>query len=237
MPPDFFPCSESVLLLSWGNRIDPALHEEVQGLYEALRARALPGVLDFIPAYSSLAVVLDLGYFDRHFPGASALKIAQAWVEETMQALPEGRRSDAPVRRLRIPVCYEPAFGPDLPALAGQRALRPEDVIAWHTATVYKVYMLGFLPGFAYMGVLDERIAAPRLRHPRRQVPAGSVGIAGRQTGIYPLDAPGGWNLIGRTPLRMFDAARAEPVYLRPGDEITFYPISSAVFDQIAQSL
>jgi inhibitor of KinA len=237
MPPDFFPCSESVLLLSWGNRIDPALHEQVQGLYAALHARALPGVLDYVPAYSSLAVVLDPAYFDRHYPGASALKIAQTWVEETLQALPEGSRNEAPARWLRIPVCYEGAYGPDLPALAGQLALQPEEIVALHTAITYKVYMLGFLPGFAYMGVLDDRIVAPRLSRPRRQVPAGSVGIAGRQTGIYPLDAPGGWNLIGRSPLRMFDAARAEPVYLRPGDEITFYPVSSAEFAQMAQPL
>jgi inhibitor of KinA len=238
MTPAFISSAESVLLLSWGNRIDPLLHAQVQALYVALRARALPGVLDYIPAYSTLAIVLDLAHFDRYYPGDSALQIAQTWVEDTLRALPEGPRAAAqPARRLRIPVCYEPDFGPDLSALAAQRRMLPSELVALHTATVYQVYLLGFLPGFAYMGTLDERIAAPRLPRPRRLAPAGSVGIAGRQTGIYPLDSPGGWNLIGRTPLRMFDAARAEPVYLRPGDEVTFYPVSSAEFDQIAQSL
>ncbi|MGI9161111.1 MAG: 5-oxoprolinase subunit PxpB [Saprospiraceae bacterium] len=232
----FIPCAESVLLVSWGNRIDPLLHAQVQALYEALRARALPGILDYIPAYSTLAIVLDLAYFDQHYPGHAALHVAQTWVEDTLRALPAGPRVALPARRLRIPVCYEPEYGPDLLTLAAQLEMRPAELVALHTATDYQVYMLGFLPGFAYMGILDEQIAAPRLPRPRRLAPAGSVGIAGRQTGIYPLDSPGGWNLIGRTPLRMFDAARAEPVYLRPGDEITFYPVSSAEFDQIAQS-
>jgi inhibitor of KinA len=237
MTPAFIPCAESVLLLSWGNRIDSLLHAQVQALYAALRARALPGILDYIPAYSTLAIVLDLVYFDQQYPGGSALQIAQTWVEDTLRALPESSRAAAlPARQLRIPVCYEPEYGPDLLTLAGQLKMRPAELVALHTSTVYQVYMLGFLPGFAYMGILDERIAAPRLPRPRRLAPAGSVGIAGRQTGIYPLDSPGGWNLIGRTPLRMFDAARAEPVYLRPGDEITFYPVSSAEFDHIAQS-
>jgi inhibitor of KinA len=130
---------------------------------------------------------------------------------------------------IRIPVCYDPAFAPDMIRLSAAKKCTPEELIGLHTAATYKVYMLGFLPGFAYMGGTDERIAMPRKPQPVK-VMAGSVGIAGRQTGIYPLDSPGGWHIIGRTPLRMFDPAAKKPVLLNTGDRVQFYTISKNEF-------
>jgi inhibitor of KinA len=134
-------------------------------------------------------------------------------------------------RILEIPVCYAKPFAPDLETLALQNQLTTEEVIQLHTAKVYRVYMIGFLPGFAYMGKVDHRIAAPRKSQPRTNIPAGSVGIAGEQTGIYPLVSPGGWNIIGQTPLKLFDAARPDPVLFQPGDRVHFYSISQNEFE------
>jgi inhibitor of KinA len=130
-----------------------------------------------------------------------------------------------PPRIVEIPVCYGGAFGPDLDDVAERHGLGSDDVVAIHTSGEYLVYMVGFMPGFAYLGGLDERIATPRRRSPRTAVPAGTVGIGGQQTGVYPLVSPGGWNLIGRTPLRIFDPARDEPTLLATGDRVRFRAI------------
>jgi inhibitor of KinA len=134
-------------------------------------------------------------------------------------------------RTLKIPVCYEAAFAPDLAELATEKNLTTDEVIRLHTNTVYRVYMIGFLPGFPYMGKVDGRMATPRRSSPRTSIPAGSVGIAGEQTGIYPLSSPGGWNIIGRTPIRLFDKDRPEPVLLQPGDAVQFYSITEDEFN------
>jgi inhibitor of KinA len=131
---------------------------------------------------------------------------------------------------MRIPVCYAKTFAPDLEDLALQNKISQEEVIRIHTSATYRVYMIGFLPGFAYMGRVDERIVTPRRSQPRTMVPAGSVGIAGEQTGIYPFASPGGWNIIGQTPVALFDVKRKQPVLLQPGDEVTFYSITEHEF-------
>jgi inhibitor of KinA len=136
-----------------------------------------------------------------------------------------------PVSRLiRIPVCYAEAYAPDLASLAALHGISSEEVIAIHSAARYRVYMIGFLPGFPYMATVDKKIQTPRLAKPRTRVSAGAVGIAGAQTGIYPSDSPGGWQLIGQTPLKLFDVAKDNPVLLQPGDEVQFYPISIEAF-------
>lgn len=132
---------------------------------------------------------------------------------------------------VRIPVCYDSSLGPDLVSLANTHGLSAEEVIQIHTSRLYSVYMLGFLPGFAYMGTVDPRIQTPRRAAPRTQVPAGSVGIAGMQTGIYPLASPGGWQLIGRTPLPVFQPDASSPSLLQPGDHVQFYPITLQAFE------
>jgi inhibitor of KinA len=227
------PLAEYALLVHWGNRIDPLLHDAVQALYRTLLAASLPGLRDLVPAYGSLTLVLDPDWFDRAHPGTDPLLIARSWVDAALSAPVSDKVADT--RTVEIPVCYEGAFAPDLEALAERAGQSVADVIALHTAAVYRVYLLGFLPGFAYMGTVNAHIAAPRLARPRVRVPVGSVGIAGRQTGIYPLESPGGWNLIGRTPLRLFDPHRPEPVLLRSGDQVRFRAIGVETFHQIEQ--
>lgn len=235
MLPHFSPLAEHALLVQWGNRIDPTLNDTVQRLYRALSAMALPGLHAIVPAYSTLALVLAPDYFDRHFPEADPLLVAQGWVEAALKS--PGSFEAVVGRPVDIPVCYEGNFAPDLERLAAWSGMTVSEIIAHHTRPEYRVYLIGFLPGFAYMGAVDNRIAAPRLARPRERVPAGSVGIAGRQTGVYPLESPGGWNLIGCTPMRMFDQQRPEPVLLRPGDRVRFRAIGAEEFHQIQQTL
>jgi inhibitor of KinA len=140
----------------------------------------------------------------------------------------------APHAVVRIPVCYGGELGPDLDGVAAFGSVSTDEVIALHSAPTYRVFMLGFVPGFAYMGVVDARIAAPRRPTPRVRVPAGSVGIAGVQTGIYPTETPGGWQLIGRTPVKPFDARREKPFLMKAGDSVQFYPIDRAEFERLA---
>jgi KipI family sensor histidine kinase inhibitor len=181
----------------------------------AIRAARLDGVRDVMPTFRSVAV-----YFD---PGRTSAVRLRAGVEAAL---------DAPVvpvfgREVEVPVVYGGQHGPDLDGVAGWARLEPSEVVERHARQVYRVYMTGFLPGFPYMGPVDPAIAMPRRATPRLRVPAGSVGIAGPQTGIYPSDAPGGWNLVGRTPLRLFDAHRTPSVSLSPGDRVRFVPVAS----------
>lgn len=202
------PLGDSALLLSFGEAIDPALSGRLQALAGA--AGALPGVRATVPAYASLAVHFDPLACD---PGALA---------ESLRRLAAQPGPVPPARTVVVPVRYD---GPDLEAVARHCRLGPEDVVRRHAAGVYQVHFLGFLPGFGYLGGLDPALATPRLATPRPRVPAGSVGIGGAQTGIYPVDAPGGWNLIGRTGLALFDPDREEPCLLRPGDRVRFEPV------------
>jgi len=137
---------------------------------------------------------------------------------------------------IEIPVCYDKDFGIDLERVAQHTQISIHEIIQIHTSKTYHVYMLGFLPGFAYMGIVDERISTPRLITPRTNVAAGSVGITGSQTGIYPLDSPGGWNILGRTPIQLFNAGKEQPCLLQPGNTVKFISITKAAFDQLKQA-
>jgi inhibitor of KinA len=217
---------DNALTISFGNVIREDINENVLHLFHCLQNTPLP-FTDIIPAYSSLTVFYDVHAW-RTKEATAFEKVQEAllsFLQQTTQQEESGGRT------LAIPVCYAKLFAPDLEELAAQKALSVEEVIRLHTAKTYRVYMIGFLPGFPYMGRVDERIATPRKSSPRTAIPAGSVGIAGEQTGIYPFASPGGWNIIGRTPLRLFDKDRSEPVLLQPGDSITFYPISEDAFE------
>lgn len=227
-----YPLGDRALSVDWGNRIDPGLNARVTALFERLHLTAWPGITNLVPAYSSLGVVFDAAALARQYPGHRPFDLVRQYVEAQMNAL-DTLPAPPPGRLVEIPVCYEPGYAPDLDALASRAGLTPDDVIHLHCTVEYRVYLLGFLPGFAYMGSVDPRIATPRQLTPRARVPAGSVGIAGQQTGIYPQASPGGWNLIGRTPLRLFDARAVDPSLLRPGDRVRFYPISPALFQQL----
>jgi inhibitor of KinA len=222
--PRVVPLGDSALLVEFDNRIEQSINERCIALAEALEARRIAGVRDVVPAYRTVAV-----YFDPLKTDAAELR------RELQQAL-AARAAVAPRPReiIRVPVCYGAADGPDLGEVARFAGSSEEEIVSLHTGTVYRVFMLGFSPGFAYMGPVDARIAAPRRSAPRTAVPAGSVGIAGQQTGIYPSETPGGWQLVGRTPLRVFDPSRTPPSLFRAGDRVQFFPIGRDQWDRYA---
>jgi KipI family sensor histidine kinase inhibitor len=206
---------DAMLLVEFEPVIDPLVNQRAIELGRLLRARGLSGVRDIVPAYCSLAV-----HFDPLRTDLATLEraIAEDGREaSTVEALPEPTVHE-------IPVAYGGADGPDLQAVADFAECTPAEVVERHAAATYRVYMLGFVPGFAYLGRVDARIAAPRRRVPREMVPAGSVGIAGEQTGVYPIATPGGWQIVGRTSVVMFDADRTPASLLAPGDLVRFVP-------------
>lgn len=206
---------DTMLLVELEPVIDPLVNQQVIEIGRRLADRALPGVRDLVPGYCALGIHFDplrtdLGALERAIEDEGAR--AQA-----VEALP-------PPRVHEIPVAYGGADGPDLDEVAAFAGCTAAEVIEWHAAATYRVYMLGFVPGFAYLGRVDRRIAMPRHRVPREQVAAGSVGIAGEQTGVYPLATPGGWRLIGRTSVTLFDVTRTPANLLSPGDAVRFVP-------------
>jgi len=212
------------LLIEYGEGVDLSVNEKVHRMTELLQ-RALPdGVEAVIPGYRSMCIL-----YDPCRTGPDALERHVLDLEKA-----QDRREAAPARTVRIPVCYGGEFGPDIGFVAAVRGLSREEVILFHTARSYPIYAIGFAPGFCYLGGLDERLHTPRLETPRTRVPAGSIGIAGDQTGAYALETPGGWRIIGRTPLRLFAPERPDPFLYRAGDRIRFFPISREEFDAIA---
>jgi inhibitor of KinA len=215
------PAGDSVLLVEFEERIDPAVNARAIAAAEHIQAAGVRGVRDVVPTYRSVAV-----YFDPlHTDGEALYALLE---REAAEPAPKTSAHRTPVR---IPVCYGGDFGPDLDSVAAFGKVSANEVVQRHSAATYRVFMLGFVPGFAYMGTVDARIAAPRLTTPRLRVAVGSVGIAGVQTGIYSAETPGGWRIIGRTPLKPFDANRADPFLLAAGDLVQFYPIDRAQFD------
>lgn len=213
--------------------MDDSLHREVLGLDRAIRQHPFTGWVENVPAYASLTVFYQperiCGEQDLS-PYQHVRKILAGLLDSLPELPPEDRKP------VYVPVCYEDVFALDLGEVAALHGISQEQAIALHQQQDYKVYMMGFLPGFAYMGILDEALATPRKATPRARVPAGSVGIAGRQTGIYPLDSPGGWQIIGRTPLKMFDPDSPEPFLLHTGDTVRFQAITREEFDRYAQT-
>lgn len=212
-------CGDSMLLVELEPAIDPVINERAILLAARIRARRARGVRDVAPGYCTVGV-----HFDPLQTDLAALEHA---VETEFSSI-EGIEAIADRLVIEIPVVYGGDGGPDLSAVAAFGNCTAEEVIARHSRRTYRVYMLGFVPGFAYMGRVDTAIAAPRHRVPRERVPAGSVGIAGGQTGVYPVDSPGGWQLIGRTSTVMFDARRDPPSLLAPGDLVRFVPAARA---------
>jgi len=223
------PLGDNAIMIEWEQRISPVIHAQVMQAFLHLQSLQQPYITDLMPAYASLAVRYNAVRIRQEIKRPARAWIT-AFVTRALQEAGAATAAAVPGRHLEIPVCYHPSLGPDLANLAQQKGLSEEAIITLHTAPTYTVYMLGFLPGFPYMGTVDPQLATPRLKQPRTQVPAGSVGIAGEQTGIYPLPSPGGWNIIGQTPLRIFDAGRPDPCYCRPGDQVRFVPISLEAF-------
>ena len=223
------PLGDSALVINFGNVIDEAINKNVLLIFKTLKNIFLPEIIDIVPAYSSLAVYYDvLAIRKRNNTNTSAFEI---FSEEIKNIIQENKAIPlSPPRNVKIPACYSEKYALDIKDIAQQKNLSHEEIIRLHTSKTYRVYMIGFLPGFPYMGEVDERIAIPRKSEPRTIVEAGSIGIAGKQTGIYPLDSPGGWQIIGKTPLKLFNKEEDDPVIFKPGDEVEFYSISEDEF-------
>ena len=209
--------------------IDVDTNKKVLQLFHQLKRENISYIIDLVPAYSSLTIYYDLvSLYEHKSADITAFEVMAGIVEDFTERTHEA--VEVNTRTIEIPVCYTDPFALDSEALANYNKISVEELIRIHTASYYRIFMIGFLPGFAYMGQADEKISMPRKEIPRTRVPAGSVGIAGRQTGVYPLDSPGGWNIIGRTPLVLFDQNQKDPVVLQPGDEIKFYSITEDEF-------
>ncbi len=226
----FYPCGDHAITLALGDRIDAGINERVIAFFYYLSSQQVEGIKDIIPAYHTLTVVYDLEKLVKKSGTASVYQKMHEWLQA---AWLRHTGDSAVMRQMQIPVCYHPSLGPDLESVAKSCSMDIDEIIDVHTSIPYRVYLIGFLPGFAYMGTIDARIATPRKATPRTLVPAGSVGIAGRQTGIYPFDSPGGWQLIGQTPLQMFNVRKDQPSLLQPGDEVQFYQVTLTEFNQI----
>ncbi len=225
----FEALGEDAVLLRLGDGIDEDTNRRVHALAAALDANRPDWLLEVVPAYASVALRIDTG---RIGTGLEPAQYVRRWWLARPPA-DDGAREIAPAP-LQVPVCYGGEFGPDLVAVAAHAGCSEDELIARHLAGRYQVAMLGFAPGFPYLLGLDPALAMPRMDTPRTRVPAGSVGIGGAQTGIYPREGPGGWRLIGRTPLALFDATRAEPSLLRPGQQVRFVQVDTAEFERLA---
>jgi inhibitor of KinA len=225
IPYRIVPAGDSALIVEFEERIDHDVNARTIACAEAIQAAGVAGVRDVVPTFRSVAV-----YFDPLHTDSGAL-IACLEREAGQRPAPPSM-ARAPVR---IPVCYGGDLGPDLAGVAAFAGMSEVDVVGVHAGRTYRVFMLGFVPGFSYLGIVDERIAMPRHSTPRVRVPAGSVGIAGVQTGVYSAETPGGWQLIGRTPVKPFDPARSEPFLMKAGDAVEFYPIDRGEYERLAQ--
>ena len=223
-----FPLGDSAMTVDWGNRIDETVNREVMARYRQFCHQQFPGFIEAVPSYSSLTVYYDPVFIRQLRPGSdTAAAFVRDRITEMMSVeLPD---TDTASRLVRIPVCYDPSLAPDLDKMLREKGLETEELIGLHTGRIYRVYMMGFLPGFAYMGEVDERLATNRKPGPV-PIKAGSVGIAGRQTGIYPFASPGGWQIIGMTPVQLFNRQRKEPTLLQAGDRVQFYSIDKYEF-------
>jgi len=223
--PRFRLSGDRGLLVELGEGIDPEVNRRVRALFMALEQDSPSWLVEAVPTYRSLLILYDP---------------AQAHPDQIRRHMLELRRREAeieipPPEVVEIPVCYGGELGPDLEYVAECHGLSPEEVVSLHSRPDYQIYMLGFTPGFPFLGGLPEELHTPRRESPRSAVPAGSVGIANAQTGIYPVTSPGGWQIVGRTPLNIFDPRRENPFLLKAGDLLRFRPISRQEYDSLLE--
>ncbi|MFO7695108.1 MAG: 5-oxoprolinase subunit PxpB [Vicinamibacterales bacterium] len=225
--PRLLPAGDSAIVVEYGDGIDLRVNARVRLLHRVLGASLPAGVVETVPTYRSLMVHYD--------PIVLSREAVEQWIAGSANQL----RAEIPevVRTVELPVMYGGGAGPDLADVAARAGLDEREAAALHASGDYVVFMLGFMPGFPYLGGLPARIATPRLATPRTRVPAGSVGIAGAQTGIYPSESPGGWRLIGRTPVALFDARSSPPALLDAGDRVCFVPVTPADYEAIARDV
>lgn len=218
--PQFRVYGDQGLLMEFGGAISQEVHEVVRSVSHMLEQQKLRGVIEFLPSYRSVAV-----YYDPLVTSFSELQssLLQLYLQREAIELP-------PARVVELPVCYGGDLGPDIEFVASHNNISIEEVIALHSAPDYLIYMIGFTPGFPFLGGLTEKLHTPRLESPRKRVVAGSVGIANDQTGVYPIESPGGWQLIGRVPIPLFDPKREDPFLLKGGDLLRFMPITETEY-------
>ncbi len=221
------PEGDRALVADFGNIIDEKINDEVNSLASMITAQKISGVSELLPTYRSLVVFYD------------PLVLTYGELRAQLEKMdPDEASADVSTREvLEVPCCYEEEFAPDLKGLSDLSGLSTDEIIKIHSGITYKIYMLGFLPGFVYLGGLDKRIAAPRLDSPRTSIPARSVGIGGSQTGVYPIASPGGWRLIGSTPLEFYDPSRQDPILCHAGEYIHFSPVSKAEYTDIRKEV
>jgi inhibitor of KinA len=228
---EIYSLGENAVTFNFGNETSSEINKCVIQLDRHLNSNPFSGFIETVPAYASLTIFYDVLQVRKNFSGfQTAFDAVKNLVESALEKAESLAENSS--RLIEIPVCFAKEFALDLEFIAEKKNLTKGEAIKTFTSQTYQVYMLGFLPGFAYMGETDEKIAVPRKENPRTSVPKGSVGIAGRQTGIYPLSSPGGWQIIGRTHLELFTPNAEKPTLLQTGDLVKFYPI-----DQISPSV
>ena len=223
----FYRCGDRALTVEFGDRIDEVINSRVLAFDRSLERSRVTGILETVPTYRSLLVCYE--------PSQISYEALCRILEKRLGG--QSSTEETEFRIWEIPCCYGLYFGRDLEIVSKHTGLHSKEIIERHSSVEYRVYMLGFLPGFVYLGGLDEKLFTPRLSVPRVMIPRGSVGIGGSQTGIYPLPSPGGWNLIGCTPIELYDVKREEPALCRAGDRIRFFPISNADYYDIRREV
>lgn len=215
------------LRIQLGDSISKETNERIRSLSALLEKENNSGIIEWIPTYTAITI-----YYDPVQTTYEDLKARMIFLYKGLSdiAIP-------PAEIITIPVCYGGTYGPDIEHVAAENQLTEEEVIKIHSERDYLIYMMGFAPGFPYLGGMSKKIATPRLASPRTKIPAGSVGIAGSQTGVYPLESPGGWQIIGRTPLNLYDPESETPILLRTGNYVRFKPITEKEYDNIAQEV
>ena len=222
---------DAALTIDFGNLINESINKKVITLFHNLQHKPIQGMVEAVPAYSSLTIYYDVISLYKNIPDG---KTVFEWMkDQTEKYLKEKIETENKEEvTVIIPVCYDKEFASDIDHIAAKKNISPEEIVQIHTSRSYRVYMLGFLPGFAYMGEVDDIIIIPRKPTPQNVI-AGSVGIAGQQTGVYPLNSPGGWQIVGRTPVKMFDKEKKEPTLVKAGDHVRFISISKDEFENI----
>ncbi len=217
-----FPLGDSALTIEFGNEISARLNNRVLNLANFFTKNPFTGFVEIIPAYSSLTIFYDVLKVRENFSEfATAFEAVKSFAKNALKNSDDSQVKET--RLIKIPVCFDREFALDLDFVAASNNLMPEKVVEIFLGKTYSVFMLGFLPGFSYMGEVDKRIVTPRKNSPRTKVPKGSVGIAGKQTGIYSLASPGGWQIIGKTNIELFTPDADAPTFLRSGDSVKFY--------------
>ena len=224
MKPTISPVGDCAISIDFGQVIDPKINRQIRQVIEQIKALQLDGIIELVPTYCALLVQYDAMVYTY----SDICKILEPTLQESVMD-----SANELVTIVEIPTVYGGEFGPDLGFVASHNHISEAEVVSIHSGTDYLVYMLGFIPGFTYLGGMDPRIATPRLSSPRTLIPAGSVGIAGEQTGTYPSDSPGGWQIIGRTPLTMYDMSKKQAALLRAGDYVRYVPIDENEFHRI----